>query len=66
MLDIKELGFVHLGVSTTYKTLVGKLQASDSVIIAPDADQEKVSICPGVSKIIKSRFSFEFSKEITS
>lgn len=49
MFDINELGFVHLGVSTTYNMLVGKIFASESVIIVPDADHEKASIWPGVS-----------------
>ena len=39
------------GVSTIYATIVGKEDATASVMIAPEADQVKISICPGVSRI---------------
>ena len=49
MFDINELGLVHRVVSITYTIVVGKENASVSVIIAPEADQVNASICPGVS-----------------
>jgi len=48
---VKVFGFSHLTVSAMYKLIVGKVQASDSVMIWPLADYEKASIYPGVSKI---------------
>lgn len=51
MLDIKDTGLVHLAVSIMYATTVGKADARASVMIAPDADQVKTSICPGVSNM---------------
>ena len=44
-------GAVVLGVSMIYATTVGSDDAIVSVIIAPEADQVKISICPGVSRI---------------
>ena len=44
-------GAVDLGVSIIYATTVGNDDATASVIMAPDADQVKISICPGVSSI---------------
>lgn len=49
MLLMKVTGLVDLGVSTTYATTVGNVDAKASVMIAPEADQVKISICPGVS-----------------
>ena len=34
-----------------YATTVGSDDATASVMIAPEADQVKISICPGVSRI---------------
>ena len=48
---MKVAGDVVLGVSMMYATTVGNDDATASVIIAPDADQVKISICPGVSRI---------------
>ena len=48
--DMKVAGAVVRGVSITYATTVGNEDATASVIIAPDADQVKISICPGVSR----------------
>ena len=48
---MKVAGDVVLGVSMMYATTVGSDDATASVIIAPDADQVKISICPGVSRI---------------
>ena len=45
------IGLVLRAVSTTYTTTVGNVDAKVSVIIEPEADQVKTSICPGVSKI---------------
>ena len=50
MLDMKVAGDTVRGVSTMYRTTVGKLLAKDSVIMAPEALHVKISICPGVSK----------------
>lgn len=33
----------------TKATIVGKVEAKASVMIAPEADHVKISICPGVS-----------------
>jgi hypothetical protein len=44
-------GAVVLGVSIMYATTVGREDARASVMIAPEADQVKISICPGVSRI---------------
>ncbi len=51
ILDINVAGAVARGVSTMYAMTVGREDAIASVIIAPDADQVKISICPGVSMI---------------
>lgn len=51
MFDIKVAGAVVRGVSMIYATTVGKEDATASVIIAPEADQVNISICPGVSSI---------------
>ena len=42
-------GAVVRGVSMMYATTVGSDDAIASVIIAPEADHVKISICPGVS-----------------
>lgn len=47
--DMKTCGETLRGVSTTYATIVGNDDAKASVMIAPEADQVKISICPGVS-----------------
>jgi hypothetical protein len=44
-------GAVVLGVSIMYATTAGSDEATASVIMAPLADQVKISIWPGVSKI---------------
>lgn len=44
MLLINVDGLVERGVSTTYAITVGKVDAKASVIIAPEADQVKISI----------------------
>jgi hypothetical protein len=44
MLLMNVLGEVVRGVSMTYATTVGMLEAIDSVIIDPEADQVKISI----------------------
>lgn len=49
MLLINVAGDVVRGVSITYATQVGRVDAIASVMIAPDADHVKISICPGVS-----------------
>jgi hypothetical protein len=49
MLEQNVEGLVVRGVSTTYAITVGYVLAKESVMIAPDADQVKISICPGVS-----------------
>lgn len=51
MLDMNVAGAVVRGVSMIYATTVGSEEATASVIMAPEADQVKISICPGVSKI---------------
>lgn len=43
-------GAVVRGVSIIYATTVGREAATASVMIAPEADQVKISICPGVSR----------------
>ena len=48
---MKVAGAVVRGVSMIYATTVGKLAATASVMIAPEADQVNISICPGVSKM---------------
>jgi hypothetical protein len=40
------------GVSTMYATHVGSAEATASVMMAPEADQVKISICPGVSTMM--------------
>ena len=42
-------GLVVRGVSMMYATTVGSVEAMASVMIAPEADQVKISIWPGVS-----------------
>lgn len=49
MLDINVVGDVVRGVSMMYATTVGRELAMASVMIAPEADHVKISICPGVS-----------------
>lgn len=49
MLLIKVAGELVRGVSMMYATTVGRAEAIASVMIAPEADQVKISICPGVS-----------------
>jgi hypothetical protein len=49
--DMKVAGAVVRGVSIIYATTVGRDEATASVMMAPEADQVKISICPGVSKI---------------
>ena len=49
--DINVAGAVVRGVSIMYATTVGKEDATASVMIAPDADQVNISICPGVSRM---------------
>jgi hypothetical protein len=44
MFDIKVAGLVVLGVSIMYAMTVGYESAKLSVIIAPEADQVKISI----------------------
>lgn len=61
MLDMNVTGERVRGVSTTYKTTVGKVAANMSVIIAPEADHVNTSIWPGVSmKIYLHSHSSEF------
>ena len=48
---MKVAGAVVRGVSMIYATTVGNEEATASVMIAPDADQVKISIWPGVSII---------------
>jgi hypothetical protein len=50
MLLMKVAGAVVRGVSMMYTTTVGRAEARASVMIEPDADQVKISICPGVSR----------------
>lgn len=49
ILLINVTGAIVLGVSITYATTVGRDEAIASVMIDPEADQVKISICPGVS-----------------
>lgn len=49
MLLINVAGEVVRGVSITYATQVGSVDAIASVMMAPDADHVKISIWPGVS-----------------
>ncbi|KAH3660203.1 hypothetical protein OGAPHI_007408 [Ogataea philodendri] len=51
MLEINVVGDELLGVSMMYAMTVGKVDANASVMMAPEADQMKHSICPGVSTI---------------
>ena len=44
MFDMKVAGDVVRGVSMMYATTVGSEEATASVMIAPDADQVKISI----------------------
>ena len=55
MLLMKVWGWAHLGVSMMKATMVGKPDANASVMMAPEADQVKISICPGVSTIMYFR-----------
>ena len=48
---MKVAGAVVRGVSMIYATTVGREDATASVMIAPEADQVKISICPGVSRM---------------
>ena len=48
---MKVAGAVVRGVSMMYATTVGRDEATASVIMAPDADQVNISICPGVSSM---------------
>lgn len=48
---MKVAGAVVRGVSIIYATTVGRDAAIASVMIAPEADQVKISIWPGVSSI---------------
>lgn len=40
--------------------MVGKVDAKASVIMAPDADQVKISICPGVSTMMYFGWGLRF------
>lgn len=44
MLDMKVAGAMVLGVSMIYATTAGMEEATASVMIAPEADQVKISI----------------------
>lgn len=48
---MKVAGAVVRGVSMIYATTVGNEEAMASVMMAPEADQVNISICPGVSKM---------------
>lgn len=48
---MKVTGEVLLTVSTTYKTTVGNVDASVSVMMEPDTLHVNTSICPGVSRM---------------
>ncbi len=48
---MKVAGAVVRGVSMMYAITVGNEAAIASVMIVPEADQVKISIWPGVSKI---------------
>jgi len=48
---MKVAGAVVLGVSMIYAITVGSEDATASIMMAPEADQVKISICPGVSSI---------------
>lgn len=52
MLLIKVAGAEQRGVSMIKAKHAGPAAASASVSIAPEADQVKISICPGVSNIM--------------
>ncbi len=49
MLLMNVAGAVVRGVSIMYATTVGTDEAMASVMMDPEADQVKISICPGVS-----------------
>lgn len=49
MLLMNVAGAVVRGVSMIYAMTVGNDEAIASVMMAPEADQVKISICPGVS-----------------
>jgi hypothetical protein len=49
MLLMNVAGAVVRGVSMMYATTVGREEAMASVMMAPEADQVNISICPGVS-----------------
>ena len=49
MFDMNVTGLALRGVSITYTSTVGSVEARASVIIWPDADHVNTSICPGVS-----------------
>lgn len=44
----------------THATMVGKEEAKHSVTIWPEADQVKISICPGVSRMMWERGGSRF------
>ena len=46
---MKVCGCMQRGVSMTKQIIVGKVDANASVMMAPEADQVKISIWPGVS-----------------
>ncbi len=46
-----------------YATTVGRELAMASVMMAPEADQVKISICPGVSTSIYLRVSHQHSRK---
>lgn len=51
MFDMNVAGAVVRGVSMIYAITVGSVEATASVIIAPEADQVNISIWPGVSSM---------------
>lgn len=55
MFDINVTGLTERTVSITYTMTDGKVVANDSVMMEPEADQVKASICPGVSMSTKLR-----------
>jgi hypothetical protein len=65
MFDIKVAGAVVRGVSMIYATTVGREDASASVMIAPEADQVKISIWPGVSRTTYLRKFIEAQEDKT-
>ncbi|KAH3664639.1 hypothetical protein OGATHE_003454 [Ogataea polymorpha] len=66
MLEMNVVGDELLGVSMMYAIIVGKVDAKASVMMAPDADHMKHSICPGVSTMQCLNLSDFFStREMT-